>query len=814
MSDQSGRMPDLTDWPVSIGVLATDLDLLGLNDACEEPQTVTDPNTRKHSPEIASGFPLRESSSGSASGPQVPSQVPSQVSSQVSSEVSTEVSALPSQSPSAEVPTEVSAEVSVVPSQSTSAEVSFFPPHYPLSSTPSSFISFHHHSSSSSSTIRPPKTFLDLGPGHYSASFEFFPQVPFSPGLEPEFDQYPFETIPQVPYNPRGFANQFNSENVVSNTYPSNATNMGWPFDLSGVPQDGDFERFENASIEELLQPSSIPFGSVTDMRPPARDGVLLISNIPYTVTRMEVASFLGRSSTLLPSTHGCPIHIIMERSTGKTMDCYVEFVTVQDAKDTVERINRTYDSGSAPRMGNRHVDIELSSPAKLLKATFPRAKCISWEDGNPVQLADKGCWSTGFDGFLTDEELFCLTRHAEQPHRSAFASKVPQRCYESFISTIWKFPWHATHLYTVHHRMALFKTLGTLIRTLVERIQKSNTVGLDIRLLDELVRAGINCPAFNPRMKYSLAWWSQDQRGTESFDHGWCLYFPFDTLTYLPGHPSAAKQFYAYLVAHGAVLRTENDGLLNKDIEVVAVANRMFGTTWFEWAEAVTRTTVFKDAIIYEASVLRKFIITGFQQLHRRTSSVSTIGTAPGSSPTQSVASVDSQRTISVSHNRSVNPGPSYQEASIVSASTSMASSVPENVNTLNVPGNRRGSFQQPNTDQSHPPRPSVLPYRPPHQRPADPTKPRNQSVSWRMPEEAHVAGSTQSQAVTQPVYRAPHPAAQNVRSSSDPFGPVPSNAPGNHRSRSDATRLSHIDRQAIDELRAAGRGPRPSKK
>lgn len=218
MSDQSGRMPELSDWPASIGVLATDLDLLVLNDA-REPQTVTDSNSRKHS-EIASGSPLRESSSGSASGPQA--------SSQVSSEVSSEVSAFLSQSSSAEVPTEVSAEVSAVPSQSPSVEVSAFPSQspaevssevstfpsqspLPLSSTPSSFISFRHHSSSSSSTIRPPKTFLDLGPGHYSGSFEFFPQVPPPPGLEPQFNQYPFETIPQVPYNPRGFANQFNS---------------------------------------------------------------------------------------------------------------------------------------------------------------------------------------------------------------------------------------------------------------------------------------------------------------------------------------------------------------------------------------------------------------------------------------------------------------------------------------------------------------------------------------------------------------------------------------------------------------------------
>lgn len=94
-----------------------------------------------------------------------------------------------------------------------------------------------------------------------------------------------------------------------------------------------------------------------------------------------------------------------------------------------------------------------------------------------------------------------------------------------------------------MHHRNALFKTLGALIEALVERLQKKNTVGLDIRLVNELVRAGISCPAFNPRMKYCFAWWSKDQRGIESLDHNWCLYFPFDTMTYAPGHPSAASQ-------------------------------------------------------------------------------------------------------------------------------------------------------------------------------------------------------------------------------------------------------------------------------
>jgi hypothetical protein len=272
--------------------------------------------------------------------------------------------------------------------------------------------------------------------------------------------------------------------------------------------------------------------------------------------------------------------------------------------------------------------------------------------------------------------------------------------------------------------------------------------------------------------------------------------------------------------MSNGAVLRTENDGLINKHTH--PEIERIFGRFWFEWDDDVARNKVFKDAIIYEAGVLRKFIITGFQQLHRRQSSVSTIGTAPGSSPTHSIASVDSQRTISVSHNPSVNPGPTYQESSTVSAPNNMASSLPEHGNTLNVLGNPRGSSQRLNADQylldtpTHRPLASAPLYRPPHQRPADPTKPCNQSVSWRMPQtqEAHAAGPTQSQAAIRPVYRAPHPAAQNVRSSSDPFGPVPSIAPPGHRSRSDVTRLSNIDLRAFDEIRAAGRSPRPAKK
>ena len=73
--------------------------------------------------------------------------------------------------------------------------------------------------------------------------------------------------------------------------------------------------------------------------------------------------------------------------------------------------------------------------------------------------------------------------------------------------------------------------------------MSKQNTIGLDTRILTELVQTGLSCPAFNPRMKYCFAWYSQDAKGIQGLDHDWCLYFPFDTLTYVPGNqPTAIK--------------------------------------------------------------------------------------------------------------------------------------------------------------------------------------------------------------------------------------------------------------------------------
>lgn len=128
----------------------------------------------------------------------------------------------------------------------------------------------------------------------------------------------------------------------------------------------------------------------------------------------------MGSRAKLIPMQRGTSVHIIMDRSTAKTMDCYVEFVTAADAKETLEWLNRGLPA-VPPRLGDRHIDIEMSSQDELLKDLFPRAKCIKWSNGRPILVPNTDPYSVGFQSFLTAEEIFCMVRNAEQPRRVSY---------------------------------------------------------------------------------------------------------------------------------------------------------------------------------------------------------------------------------------------------------------------------------------------------------------------------------------------------------------------------------------------------------
>lgn len=145
---------------------------------------------------------------------------------------------------------------------------------------------------------------------------------------------------------------------------------------------------------------------------------MLTADQIPYSVTKQEILAFLGRNAKIITPDLGGAVHIIMERSTSKTMDCYVEFFSAGDALAAVNKFMRNRDDGRHPRIGDRHVTVELCGQDALMKELFPRAKNVIWHGGSPSIVESDDPYNSGFKGFVTSEEMVMLVKHAEQPHR------------------------------------------------------------------------------------------------------------------------------------------------------------------------------------------------------------------------------------------------------------------------------------------------------------------------------------------------------------------------------------------------------------
>ncbi|KAL4781585.1 hypothetical protein BJX76DRAFT_350071 [Aspergillus varians] len=350
-------------------------------------------------------------------------------------------------------------------------------------------------------------------------------------------------------------------------------------------------------SVDKATNPKYMPIGNpVCDMKPPTW-GVVKISNIPYSITKQEIFQFLGRQALLITPDQGCPIHIIMERSTAKTMDCYAEFKSYKDARDTVIRINRICETGRAPRLGNRHVNVELTNQDELLKDLFPRTKCVIWTAGMPhLQENIDPKYHSGFAGFFTSEEIILAIRHAEIPHRSPFCDKCPQRTYESTISTLHK-------CYTVHDRNQLFELANRHIRALVTRMKDGNTVGLDHKLLHELLQAGLRCPALNERQKYTLCTNSEISTEITKLPE-MSRWFPFDTLARMPGfHEEIHK---------GTDPELEVLGISNMYPKDNPYLRSPYGSNWFEWPQSASRRS-WKSAVDHEMVILSTLVLTGW---------------------------------------------------------------------------------------------------------------------------------------------------------------------------------------------------------
>ncbi|KAK2612642.1 hypothetical protein QQS21_001414 [Conoideocrella luteorostrata] len=260
-------------------------------------------------------------------------------------------------------------------------------------------------------------------------------------------------------------------------------------------------------TLQTAMQPENFPFMEAARQAVAVNYGVVKLKNIPFATKRSEVIAFLGRNSKILNDSDE-PVHIIMERVTSKTMDAYVEFVTLDDANKAVEKHHHHNLNGRVSRLGDRPVDVELSSQENLMKDLFPLAKGIVWNGAVPKfkPFNPHEPWDN-FKGFVSEEEMVMLVKHVEVPHRSPFSKDCPQRPYECLISTLKKFPWYATDRITISQRRAAFKATCELARLLSRSINKEDDpVNLNMQLHRRLINAAMKCPGFTPMMKDDVA--------------------------------------------------------------------------------------------------------------------------------------------------------------------------------------------------------------------------------------------------------------------------------------------------------------------
>ncbi|KAF8250466.1 hypothetical protein K440DRAFT_659461 [Wilcoxina mikolae CBS 423.85] len=254
------------------------------------------------------------------------------------------------------------------------------------------------------------------------------------------------------------------------------------------------------------------------------------IGNIPYNVSSEDLLEFLGKNSNIVPEAFGSiGVHVIMDRSTGKTMDAYVEFLNAKDAWKCVSRRRSRI-------LGNRHLSLDIVDPAELMKDVFPRAKGIVWDGVVPSLSPDKSEFGAKTE-IISREELVLIVNHARTPHRS-------------LMSIVSKFPWFAIHLYTIQQRDYIYQALLSAIDILKRQIKRGRTMpNLDLDLLKSLLHVGIRCSGFTDTQKYELV--KTAEFGAEGIrvDADINILSGFEALGKAVGAERKVLEFYALLL-------------------------------------------------------------------------------------------------------------------------------------------------------------------------------------------------------------------------------------------------------------------------
>ncbi|KAG9026435.1 hypothetical protein FS837_004617 [Tulasnella sp. UAMH 9824] len=220
---------------------------------------------------------------------------------------------------------------------------------------------------------------------------------------------------------------------------------------------------------------STTPASTSTDLP------VLRIDNLPWDVTPQMLATWLHPTTPFR-------IHILLERSTGKTLShCFVELCTLSDAR-TVLRECQNKIIGSGKR--TRAVSVTVSRQEEVMQNIFPnwRASFTSTSpsldglDGRQTSEVLKA-------GLLSYNELESLLQLMHNPE-SHFL-KVPTLPFYALVSILQKFPGSGDESSGLFWSAALRDRVFAAVQILSVRVSQQDW---DPKLLDEVVVAAVEC--------------------------------------------------------------------------------------------------------------------------------------------------------------------------------------------------------------------------------------------------------------------------------------------------------------------------------
>ncbi|KAI9254843.1 hypothetical protein BY458DRAFT_579830 [Sporodiniella umbellata] len=230
------------------------------------------------------------------------------------------------------------------------------------------------------------------------------------------------------------------------------------------------------------------------------------LKNIPWDASQNDIRHFFSHCRLPSSSTYAQPIHILMDRTTGKTLsDAYVEFATVADLWHAIEtRQERS--------LKGRSITITECTQDELLSVVFPKwrgqfqnklAIPPTQDVVKTMSTAAGGGSHSGCPPFITREEINSLLVVCKN-YKLHFSRKCAERPFENIITVITKYPWHQPHLITTIHRDHIYELLKLSIESLKIHLSK-DYIQIESTLLERLVFAGIICPAFTERQKTAL---------------------------------------------------------------------------------------------------------------------------------------------------------------------------------------------------------------------------------------------------------------------------------------------------------------------